>query len=158
PCLVVLVRVRDRFRELCSELENDQSHDKPDHEYSNVRDGYGAACDVLADTRKAEHNRLDNYQYNDARDQTNERRHDWSNRSHPASIREPNSSPLHRAPLWCKTNSYSRGSTSLSTTGASNVDNLDRLVRLRIPILRLMSLVKVSNSRSNHVPSNSPSP
>jgi len=41
--LVVLVRVRDRLRELCSELEDDQSHDKPDHEHSNVSDRYAAA-------------------------------------------------------------------------------------------------------------------
>ena len=38
PSLVVLVRVRDRLRELRSELEDDESHDKPDHEHYNVRD------------------------------------------------------------------------------------------------------------------------
>ncbi len=86
PCLVVLVRVRDRFRELCSELEDDESHDKPDHEYSNVRDRNSTARDVLRDTWKAEHNCLDNHQYDDARDQSNERRHDWSKRS-PRAVR-----------------------------------------------------------------------
>src|SRR5260370_14891030 len=58
----------------------------PDHEHYDVRDGYGAACDVLADPWKAENNRLDNHQYNDARDQTYERWHDWSKRS-PRAVR-----------------------------------------------------------------------
>ncbi len=84
--MVVLVRVRDRFRELCSELEDDERHDKPDQEYGDASNGYCAACDVLADPWKAEHNRLDDHQYDDARDQTYERWHDWSKRS-PRAVR-----------------------------------------------------------------------
>ncbi len=61
PCLVVLVCVRDRFRELCSKLEDDEGYDEPNKEYRDASDGYGAACDVLADPWKTEYNRLDNH-------------------------------------------------------------------------------------------------
>ena len=53
PCLVVLVRVRDRLGQLCPELEDDEGNDKSDAEDCNASDRNATRADVLAYPWKA---------------------------------------------------------------------------------------------------------